>query len=168
MLRKLAFFWIFVVSVVALLPVLAQDDEVAPDDGALTLKTQINDAVLAIPSLDRVLFVTQGTLNDESGDFVEIAYNTDEIGLYGYYAEVMDVFRAVGETLDAQDPPLRLERIALTPTVGEHSPIETMIVPGDVLRMFVGGAITRSEFLDRVESFPGAHQSPSGDEASSA
>ena len=161
---RLILFWLLLLGVIALLPVLSQEDdaELSP-----TLKTQIEDAVLDVPGMERVLFVTQGTLRD-GGEFVEVAYGTVELGVYGYYAEALDVFRVVGETLAAQEPSFEVERVALTPTVGEHSPIETWVVPGDILRMFIAGGITRSDFLDAVESLPGAHQSPGGDDAGSA
>lgn len=165
---RLALFWLLLGSVVALLPVLAQDSagEVGGmDESQSALKTAVEVAVMAIPGMDAVLFVTEGRLDDERL-FIEIAYNTVETNLYGYYLEAMDVFRAVGQTLEAEDE-LIVERVAVTPTVMENSPIETMVVDVDVLLAFIAGEITRTAFFEAVDTAPGAHQIP-GDDAGSA
>lgn len=164
---RLAIFWLLISSVVALLPVLAQDEEggEGPNERQSALKAEIEDIVMDIPGMDQVLFVTEGTLDDDRL-YLEIAYNTRETNLYGYYLEAMDVFRAVGQKLEAEEA-LIVERVAVTPTVMENSPIETMAVDVDILFDFITGEITRTAFFEAVETIPGAHQIP-GDDAGSA
>lgn len=140
------------VLLAALLPVLAQ----TTDDDTEAVRAALAD----VPGLVEVVGVT---VSDDEGDqpVLLVKYITAEMAEIGYYAEVIDAFRAIGATLP--DTAVAVDSIVIYTGVDVDDVLERLEVSADVLADFVAGELTRSAFWDAVESVGLEHQLPGHD-----
>jgi hypothetical protein len=112
------------------------------------LEDDIRAVVAAVPGVWEVVGVTI----TDTGD-VLIEYLTAETDEIGYRAEVLEVYRAVGQALGETD----LIHVVLIPGVTPEDLVERITLDTVHLLAYAEGEITRSELLDIMVAEPLNH-----------
>lgn len=87
---------------------------------------------------------------------LRIVYITREIDEVGYRAEILDVYRAVGQALPEDETrPLRLITM-----IGTDEGLEQVDASSEDVRALLSGEMTRSAFLETLIVIPLEHTSP--------
>lgn len=127
--------------------ILAQDEEEEIDDPLMMV-------VADVPGVQGVVDAEIAEVDEQT--VVTVIYLTREISEIGYRAEILDVFRAVGDYLDTEE--IEADFVAVVPEVVEDAPLETITTGITNLQDLLTGDITRSRFLDELDIVPGEHQ----------
>ena len=147
--------WLIVLLLLAITPLAALLPTLAQTTDADT--ETIRAALADVPGLVEVAGVT---ISDEEGDqpVLLVKYITAETLEIGYYAEIIDAFRAIGETLP--DTAIDVESVVIYTGVTVDDVLERLEVSADVLADFVDGELTRSDFWGEVDTVGLEHQLP--------
>lgn len=150
--------WIIVLLLVSLAlgGLLSAGDN--SDDEALLLEDSLVALFDGLPWLRDLVSVS---LDD---DALTVIYLTNETGLTAYRAEILEMYRMIGERLAEYDGDETLPtRIILEPSVTPSSGIETITIDLITVLGLADGTLTRTAFLNDLEIEPGPHQIPDED-----
>lgn len=117
-----------------------------------TAAARLEAALADVPGVELVDVTLAGTR------LAAVWYITRETDEFGYRAEVLEVFRAVGAALLAGAA--RVNTVALYSGVTATDLIERIAAQADDLRAFAAGDLTRSELLARLEITELGHSLP--------
>lgn len=96
---------------------------------------------------------------------LRVVYLTSETDVIGYRAEIVEVYRAIGEVLVGTDT--QVAQVVLVPSVQVDEAIEIISAPMQKVRALQADDITRTEFLDELDVETvrgvGAHTDPAPD-----
>ena len=151
-----------IVSLLALWPLVAQDEESVAAD----VIEVVENAVADIPGLQAVVEVSLDTLDfgDGANTVLTVIYLTAESDPFGYRAEMLDVMHVLVESdaLTKED----IDQVLLLPSLeeddGEVTEIEIILADTFHIEALAAGEMTRTEFFTVIDITIGAHQSPDG------
>ncbi|GAB4527071.1 MAG: hypothetical protein OHK0046_44530 [Anaerolineae bacterium] len=150
----IAVFSILMARVIGHVMAQGAQDEADRAESRAELMDQVIEAIDAVPGVRGVGEVS--FIEAEDTLTLTAVYLTRETGEIGYRAELLDVFRAVGEIMEETD--VDIDQIALIPSVLEDSAIETAVTTVFNVRLLMSGRLSRTTFLAELEILPGEHQ----------
>jgi len=152
--------FMLLVVLLLLLPVLIEGG--LSTERSSPMIERVASAVSDVPGVRGVANVEIVPLGDDVQPSLRLVYLTSEMGVLGYRAEIVDVFRAVSEIIVGAD--VSVEQVVVVPSVQVGEPIEIITVPAQKLRALQADDITRTEFLTELDietvAGDGAHTEP--------
>jgi hypothetical protein len=139
--------FMLLVVLLLLLPVLVESE--LSRRPSRPIIDRIASAVSDVPGVRGVGDVQIIDLDEHDLPVLRLVYLTAERDEIGYRAEIVEVFRAVGEIVMGTD--LELAQVRLVPSVQLDEPIEVISVPAQKLRALEADDITRTEFLAELD-----------------